>query len=121
VRQIRAEATKRQSSCVSARQLVLLTIVCTSLSVPLPGLEVGPGKAYGQQGASSTTLQSGEVTTNTGTSVTVGGRNYPLDPAVSVQDDEGRRRQINEIVPGMQVKFHVKGEHIDVLIMVLAR
>jgi hypothetical protein len=112
---------KRPSSSVSARQVLLLATVCASLSVPLPGLEVGTGKAYGQQDVSRTTLQSGEVTMNTGTNVVIGGRNYPLDPAVSVQDDEGRRRQINEIVPGMQVRFHVKGERIDLLIMVLAR
>jgi len=117
----RAGVTKCQSGSGPARQLLLLAIVVASPSVPLLGLEVGSGIAYGQQDASGTTLQSGEVTIITGTSVTVGGRNYPLDPAVLVKDDEGRRRQINEVVPGMQVKFHVKGERIDLLIMLQPR
>ena len=118
-----AGMTKRQASRPVWRHLLFVAVVCASAQIDLSGVEVGIGQVYGEQNVSPimTNLQSGEVNTNSGNSVTVGGKTYPLHPAVMIQDDEGRPRQLKEVVPGMSVKFHVKGEQIDQLIIVLPR
>lgn len=119
----RHAVTKRQASHLGWRPLLLMAIVCAGMQLDCPGVEVGIGQVYGQQSVAPmmTNLQSGEVVTNSGDRVQVGGKTYPLHPAVMIQDDEGRPRQIKEVVPGMLVKFHVKGEQIDQLIIVLPR
>jgi len=113
------EDRRCQPRPLGLRQLILLAVLCTGAPLGLTGL----GHVLADQDAARplANLQGGQVTANSGNGVQVDGRNYPLHPSVIVQDDEGRRRQINEIVPGMFVKFHVKGEQIDLLIMLLAR
>ena len=98
---------------------MLLAILCAGAPLGLTGI----GHVFADQDAvrSLANLQSGQVVANSANGVQVDGRNYPLHPSVTIQDDEGRPRQIKEVVPGMFVRFHVKGEQIDQLIIVLPR
>ena len=69
----------------------------------------------------SSVLLTGVVTSNYGTSIQINGRNYSSHPSLVVTDDEGRPRAIKDAAQGMQVKYHVKNDQIDQLVIVLMR
>lgn len=71
--------------------------------------------------AASADLLTGVVTSNYGTSVQINRRNFTLHPAIVITDDEGRPRPVKDAAQGVQVKYHLKNDQIDRLIIVLMR
>ena len=71
--------------------------------------------------AASADMLTGVVTSNYGTSVQINKRNFTLHPAVVITDDEGRPRPVKDAVQGVQVKYHLKNDQVDRLIIVLMR
>jgi hypothetical protein len=71
--------------------------------------------------ASLLLLQLGEVTANPGGELVIDHKRYPVSPSVIVTDDEGRPRDLKELVPGTPVRFHLRNDKIDQLVMMLPR
>ncbi len=71
--------------------------------------------------ASLPMLQQGEVTANNGQDILIDNNRYPVLPSVLVTDDEGRPRDLKEFVRGTQVRFHLRNNKIDQLVMMLPR
>lgn len=71
--------------------------------------------------ASLAMLQPGEVTANQGENILIDNKRYSMLPSAIVRDDEGRPRDLKEFVPGMQVRFHLRNDKIDQLVMMLPR
>ena len=113
------EDRRCQPSPLGLRQLMLVAILCAGAPLGLADI----GQVFADQDAARplVNLQSGQVTANSGNGVQVDGKIYQLHPSVIIQDDEGRPRQLKEVVPGMFVKYHLKGEQIDQLIILLPR
>jgi hypothetical protein len=98
--------------------------IASVLACFLPGI-VADGyadPASGDPRASLLLLQPGEVTANNGGGdVVINNHRYMALPSVTVTDDEGRPRELKEVVPGTQVRFHLRGEKIDQLVILLPR
>jgi hypothetical protein len=95
-----------------------------ALACVLPGIVTNgyadPGS--GDLRASLVMLQPGEVTANNGGGdLVIDNQRYMVLASVTVMDDEGRPRNINELVPGTQVRFRLRNEKIDQLVMMLPR
>lgn len=87
------------------------------LGVILPDGLVGPARAQGT--AAKTTLASGKVTAVGTTTIRIERTEYPLDQKVTVTDLLGRRRSLNEVQPGQDVRFHVEKGRIDQIVLIL--
>jgi hypothetical protein len=98
---------------------MLLAMLCAGAPLGLMGID---HVLAGQDAARpSVNLPSGEVVANSANGLQIDGKVYQLHPSVMVQDDEGRPHQVKDVVPGMFVKYHLKGEQIDQLIILLPR
>jgi hypothetical protein len=76
------------------------------------------------QGLNMTTLsmlQPGQVNANHGQVLVIDNKQYPVSPSVIVTDDEGRTRNLNEVVSGTQVRIHLRNDQIDQLVIMLPR
>jgi len=71
--------------------------------------------------ASLAMLQPGEVTANNRGDILIDNKRYSLLPSAIVTDDEGRPRDLKEFAPGMQVRFRLRSDKIDQLVMMLPR
>lgn len=71
--------------------------------------------------ASLAMLPQGEVMANNGQEIFIDNTRYLMLPSVLVTDDEGRPRDLKEFVRGTQVRFHLRKDKIDQLIMMLPR
>lgn len=71
--------------------------------------------------ASLAMLQPGEVTANQGGDILIDNKRYSVLSFAIVTDDEGKPRDLKEFVPGMQVRFHLRSDKIDQLVMMLPR
>lgn len=69
----------------------------------------------------SVPYQSGQVTGKHGESIQINQRDYALDTAVEVKDDEGRLRELKDVKEGAEIRFHLKNERIDKLVLVLPK
>lgn len=64
---------------------------------------------------------SGQVTANEGNDIQINNKNYPLQKGVTITDDEGKPRDLKDLVPGAEVKFHLKNGQIDQIVLVLPK
>ncbi len=104
------------------RHLVLcLAVVALLIGVPGTGRETVAAQT-GQPAASMSHFQSGLVTSaKSGTTLQINNTNYPLKPQVIIKDDEGRERDDRDLVPGVQVQYHLKEGQIDQIVIVLPK
>ncbi|HXF93000.1 MAG TPA: hypothetical protein VNK46_09590 [Nitrospiraceae bacterium] len=76
----------------------------------------------GQPTASVSNFQSGLVTSaKSGTTLQINNTNFTLKPQVIIKDDEGRLRDERELLPGVQVQYHLKEGQIDQIMIVLPK
>ena len=66
----------------------------------------------------ATTLLSGVVTGKTESGIQIDGRTYTLHSKVTVKDEEGEEMSLEDLVPGIEVRFHLKRGKIDQIIMI---
>ncbi len=69
----------------------------------------------------ATSLLSGVVTGKTASGIQINNKTYLLAPKVTVKDDEGQVMSLKAVVPGTEVKFHLKSGKIDQLIVILPK
>ncbi len=82
----------------------------------------GPSWSADTTGTTSTvTFKSGQVTAKHGTIVEIGGVAYSMDAEATIKDDEERPRTLNDVKVGAEVKFHLKRDKIDQLILLLPK
>lgn len=67
------------------------------------------------------TLQTGEVNTNQGQELVIDHKRYMVSSSATIMDDEGRLRDLKEIIPGAQVRFRLRNERIDYIVIMLPR
>ncbi len=110
---------KQKVSCLSIRGTVGVLIMAGVL------LGVAEGSRADTQGpdirATLIMLQPGEVTANYGTEILIDNKRYTVLPSVTVSDDEGQPRDLKEAVPGTQVRFHLRKDGIDQLVIMMPR
>ncbi|MEW6543753.1 MAG: hypothetical protein AB1411_09085 [Nitrospirota bacterium] len=85
-------------------------------------LVIGSG-GFAQTTGTATTLtfQTGQVTAVGKTTIRINAREYSLSSEVVIRDDEGKPRELKDLTPGSDVKFHVKRDSIDQIILLLPR
>ncbi len=103
--------------------LVLLMIGLVLLGgVPFGSVEAGWAQGAGpSSSAGSATFQSGQITANLATGLQMDHKHYPLDSIVTITDDEGRARELKDLVPGSRVQFHLKQGRIDKIVLILPK
>lgn len=92
--------------------------------VPIGGLtldRVDEALAQTSGSGSLADFKSGQVTDKNGNRLEIDKKDYVLRPDVTVRDDEGKQRELTEVVPGAMVQFHLKQGRIDQLVLVLPR
>jgi hypothetical protein len=83
-------------------------------------LVIGSG-GFAQTTATTLTFQTGQVTAVGKTTIRINAREYSLSSEVVIRDDEGKPRELKDLTPGSDVKFHVKRDSIDQIILLLPR
>ena len=108
-----------------ARDLLRVTVALLIIGgVPIGGLTlvgVDEGLAQSSGSASLADFKSGQVTDKKGNRLEIDNKDYVLKSDVAVRDDEGKKRDLSEVVPGVMVQFHLKQGRIDQLVLVLPR
>jgi len=99
----------------------VLCMLIVGLFAGIPQSSLADDKAALSDPTATSALLTGEVTGNYGTSVQINGLIYPSHPSLVVTDDEGRPRALKDAAAGMQVKYHLKENQIDQLIIILMR
>jgi hypothetical protein len=100
---------------ISLGLLILLTVV----TGPMGYLNYGWAQAIDL--ASIVTLPSGYVTANDGNRIQIDNKEYVITPEAIIIDDVGNERKIKEFEIGSRVRFHLKRERVDQLILLLSR
>lgn len=70
---------------------------------------------------SSADFLSGQVTAKRGNQIQINHQDYLLDPRVTITDDEGSPKHVEDLEPGAWVKFHLKDTRIDRIVLMLPR
>ncbi|MGH7166672.1 MAG: hypothetical protein ACREIS_14230 [Nitrospiraceae bacterium] len=90
----------------------LLLLACLQIGV------VPAASAQKAPSGSITSLPSGQVTALRIDEIQISDRNYPLDPNVVVSDDAGSPRTLKDLKPGDWVRFHLRQERVDRIIVI---
>ena len=108
-----------------ARHLLRVAVALLIIGgVPIGGITlngVDEGLAQTSGSASLADFKSGQVTDRQGNKLQIDKKDYVLQSNVSVKDDEGKQRELTEVVPGVMVQFHLKQGRIDQLVLVLPK
>ena len=70
---------------------------------------------------SDVTLIAGEVTAIRHDELSIDGKDYSLVTGATVVDDTGRFRELNDFVPGTQVKYQLKSGKIDLIVLIMPK
>lgn len=108
-----------------ARDLLRVGVALVILGgVPIGGLTLNGGDEGLAQTSGSASLadfKSGQVTDKKGSHLEIDKKDYVLQAKVTVTDDEGKPRDLSEVVPGAMVQFHLKQGRIDQLVLLLPK
>lgn len=61
---------------------------------------------------------SGHVTAKSDRSIRIDGRDVAFHPQVVIQDDEGRPKQLKDILPDAEVRYLLKGDRVRHILLV---
>lgn len=102
--------------------VVTILLVLTGL---LSSLSLGPltdGWAQSGGAQSLADYRLGQVTAKPqGGTVQINNQDYPLSKNVTVTDENDGPRRLEDLEPGLGVKFHVKNGRIDHIVVLLPR
>jgi hypothetical protein len=108
-----------------ARDLLRTAVALAIIGgVPIGGItldRVDESLAQSSGSASLADFKSGQVTEKKGNRLEIDKKDYVLQANVTVKDDEGRPRELSDVVPGTMVQFHLKQGRIDQLVLVLPK
>ena len=108
-----------------ARDLLRIAVALLTMGgLPIGGLTfegVDEGLAQTSGSGSLADFKSGQVTDKQGNKLEIDKKDYVLKSDVTVRDDEGRPRELSEVLPGAVVQFHLKQGRIDQLVLILPR
>lgn len=119
----RADAAIRDWSSIILRgTLALLVGLGAAIGgIPIGGLHEGLAQTSGFSSQAVAGFTPGQVTAVQGKTVQINGKNYELKANVVIQDEEGKPMEPGEIVPGAEVKFHLKEGQIDQMVLILPK
>ena len=66
-------------------------------------------------------MQSGQLTGKSDSSAEIGRRAYAFHPKVVFASEDGNQMEWKEFKKGDRVQYHLKGERIDFLVLILPR
>ena len=94
-------------------------MLCAGLLLAAAALAWSPA-VWGQasQPGSTSEFLLGKVTSVGTTTIQIDTKDYPLDPAVKIQDAVGHAKRLKDITPGEPVRFHLNEKRIDVIILI---
>ena len=108
-----------------ARDLFRVTVALLIIGgVPIGGITLvaeDQGLAQTSGSGSLADFKSGQVTDKKGNRLEIDKKDYVLQANVTVRDEEGKPRQLTEVVPGAMVQFYLKQGRIDQLVLILPR
>ena len=108
-----------------ARDLFRVTVALLIIGgVPIGGITlVGVDEALAQTSGSGSLadFKSGRVTDKKGNRLEIDKKDYVLQANVTVRDEEGKPRDLSEVMPGAFVQFHLKQGRIDQLVLLLPK
>ncbi len=84
-----------------------------------PAASVHADDAVQQVEIPKTGMQSGQLTGKSDSSAEIGGRGYAFHKKVVFASEEGSPLEWNAFKKGDRVQYHLKGERIDFLILIL--
>lgn len=93
----------------------------TIASVPIGGLHEGWAQTSKLPSFVVASFTPGKVTDIQGKTIQINGKNYELKPDVVIQDHEGISIEPAGLVPGLDVKFHLKEGQIDQMVIMLPK
>ena len=98
--------------------LVLLVVGGTTIcDLSMHGIARGWAQTLDR--GSLVNLKDGQVTAVRGTEIQIDNKDYPLASEVTITDSEGRPKDLNDLGPGTLVRFHVKNNQIDRIVIML--
>ncbi len=108
-----------------ARDLLRVAVALLVIGgVPIGGVTlsgVDEGLAQTSGSGSLADFKSGQVTGKHGNRLEIDKKDYVLQANVTVRDDEGKPKDLNDVTPGAMVQFHLKQGRIDQLVLLLPR
>ncbi len=81
----------------------------------------GPKGQGSSSPAGSATFQAGQITAKLANGLQIDHKHYPLDTGVTITDDEGRTRELKDLVRGSLVQFHLKQGRVDKIMLLLPK
>ncbi len=96
--------------------IMLILLVVSSM-----GVISSEGWAERAEPVSYAGFQSGQVTDKRRNEIQIDKQGYSLHPMITITDDEGSLRDLQELTPGTWVKFHLKEQRIDQIVIILPR
>ena len=91
------------------------------VGILLVGNAVSFGLAQTSDSDDSSTFLSGMVTGIRGNTLEIDNRSYELMPGVVIKNERGNLMEPHDIVENAEVKFHLKQERIDKIVLILPR
>lgn len=104
-----------------ALQMVAITGVLSTAGVLLDAVDGRCADPQPMDMKTLATLQPGEVNANHASDIIINNTRYSVLPSATVMDDEGNQRDLKEVVPGTFVRFHVRKDQIDTIVVILPK
>jgi hypothetical protein len=115
--QVEEQTNQSTRSMVTLRFAYVLLIV----GILLLGNAVPSGLAQTSDSDASSTFLSGMVTGIRGNTLEIDNKRYELMPEVVIKNERGNLMEPHDIVENAEVKFHLKQERIDKMVLILPR
>ncbi len=84
-----------------------------------PAVSVHAGDAGQAVGIPKTGMQSGQLTAKHDNAAEINGRAYTFHPKVEFTSEEGSPMEWKDFKKGDRVQFHLKGERVDFMVLIL--
>jgi hypothetical protein len=112
------EQTNNVNRCMAMLRFAHVLLMVGTLSL---GNGVSSGVAQTSDFDASSTFLSGLVTGIRGNTLEIDNKSYELMPGVVIKNEQGNLMEPHDIVENVEVKFHLKQERIDKIVLILPR
>jgi len=108
-----------QSAAQRMRQALAGIALLALLLSGAPAISVNAQETAQPAQVPKTGLRAGQLTAKHDSSAEISGRAYAFHPKVAFVDEKGSELEWKEFKKGDRVQYHLKGERIDFLILLL--
>lgn len=112
------ESSMRSAAHRTGQALAAIALLALLLS-GAPAISVNAQEAAQPVAIPKTDMRVGQLTAKHDTSAEISGRAYAFHPKVAFVNEEGNPLEWKEFKKGDRVQYHLKGERIDFLILLL--